>query len=45
MSNDRFSFAFALFLLNRQHKRRTFDSIPSFGLWQAIVLICTGYVV
>ena len=30
-----FSFAFALFLLNRQHKRKTFDSIPSFGIWQA----------
>ncbi len=33
-----FSFAFALFLLNRQRKRRTFDSIPNFGVWQAAVL-------
>jgi hypothetical protein len=33
-----FSFAFALFLLNRQHKRRTFDSIPNFGLWQGFIL-------
>jgi hypothetical protein len=33
-----FSFAFALFQLNRQHKRRTFDSIPNFGIWQAAVL-------
>ncbi len=29
-----FSFAFALFLLNRQHKRRTFDAIQSFGSWR-----------
>ena len=33
-----FSFAFALFLLNRQKKRLTLDSIPNFGLWQAAVL-------
>ena len=33
-----FSFAFALFLLNRHKKRRTFDSIPNFGLWQGAVL-------
>ena len=26
-----FSFAFALFLLNREHKRKTFDLIPRFG--------------
>ena len=33
-----FSFAFALFLLNRHKKRRTFDSIPNFGFWQGAVL-------
>lgn len=38
-----FSFAFALFLLNRQHKRKTFDSIPSFGVWQAMVLTSVGF--
>jgi len=38
-----FSFAFALFLLNRQHKRRTFDSVPNFGIWQGIVLTLTGF--
>jgi len=39
-----FSFCFALFLLNRQHKRRTFDTIPSFGVWQAGVLTGVGAV-
>ena len=33
-----FSFAFALFLLNRHKKRRTFDSIPNFGFWQGAIL-------
>jgi len=39
-----FSFAFALFLLNRQHKRRTFDSIPNFGLGHAFILTITGFI-
>lgn len=39
-----FSFAFALYLLNRQHKRKTFDFIPNFGIWQALVLILTGFI-
>ena len=30
-------------LSSRQHKRLTFDSIPMFGVWQAIVLIATGF--
>ena len=38
-----FSFAFALYLLNRQHKRRTFDAVPHFGIWQALVLTLTGF--
>ena len=38
-----FSFAFALYLLNRQHDRKTFDSIPNFGHWQGLVLILTGF--
>jgi len=38
-----FSFAFALFLLNREHKRKTFDEIPNFGLWQGIVLTIAGF--
>ncbi len=38
-----FSFAFALFLLNRYHKRKTFSSIPDPKLWKAIVLIITGF--
>ena len=37
-----FSFAFALFLLNRYHKRRTFKSVPNFKLWKAAVLTFTG---
>jgi len=39
-----FSFAFALFLLNRYHKRRTFKTIPEFKLWKAVVLLATGFV-
>ena len=39
-----FSFAFALYLLNREYKRKTFDSIPKFGFWQATVLILVGFV-
>jgi len=38
-----FSFAFALFLLNREHKRKTFDQIPDFGAWQAVLLVCVGF--
>nr|CDJ96699.1 Protein F26A1.8 [Haemonchus contortus] len=38
------SFAVALFILNSQHKRRTYDIIPNFSAWKAIVLIMTGFV-
>jgi len=38
-----FSFAFALFLLNREHKRKTFDEIQKFGVWQALLLIVMGF--
>lgn len=38
------SFAIALFLLNSQHKRRTYDVIPHFCFWKAIALIATGLV-
>jgi len=38
-----FSFAFSLFLLNREHKRKTFDSIVNFGLWQTVVLLSVGF--
>ena len=37
-----FSFAFALFLLNRKHKRKTFDSIPNCSWWEPLLLIFTG---
>ena len=37
-----FSFAFALFLLNRKHKRKTFDSIPNCSWWEPLLLIVTG---
>ena len=39
-----FSFAFALFLLNRYHKRKTYKTIPDFKLWKMIVLLMTGFV-
>eukprot|EP00096_Caligus_rogercresseyi_P007826 TRINITY_DN25920_c0_g1_i1.p1 TRINITY_DN25920_c0_g1~~TRINITY_DN25920_c0_g1_i1.p1 ORF type:complete len:393 (+),score=47.24 TRINITY_DN25920_c0_g1_i1:118-1296(+) len=38
-----FSFAFALFLLNREHKRKTYDGIPGFGLWHGLVLLFVGF--
>ena len=39
-----FAFAFALFLLNRYHKRTTFAQIPKFKVWKAIVLIISGFI-
>ena len=39
-----FSFAFALFLLNLHHKRKTFTSIQDFGVGKAILLVFTGFV-
>jgi uncharacterized membrane protein YfcA len=39
-----FSFAFALFLLNWNHKRRTFNSIPNLKPWKVVVLFFTGVV-
>ena len=39
-----FSFAFALFLLNRYHKRRTFKEIPDMKAWKAAVLVVTGVI-
>merc|ERR550525_2065899 len=38
-----FSFAFALFLLNREHKRKTFYLIPRFGACQSLVLLAVGF--
>ena len=38
-----FAFAFALFLLNRYHKRKTFSVIPEFNAWKAGVLLLTGF--
>ncbi|CAD5226998.1 unnamed protein product [Bursaphelenchus xylophilus] len=37
-----FSFAIALFILNRQRKRRTYDVIPHFNFWKGAVLFVTG---
>ena len=38
-----FAFAFALFLLNLYHKRKTYKTIPEFKLWKVIVLLLTGF--
>ncbi|WKY02588.1 hypothetical protein Q1695_016115 [Nippostrongylus brasiliensis] len=38
------SFAIALFILNSQKKRKTFDKIPDFEPWKAAVLMATGFV-
>ena len=38
-----FSFAFALFLLNLYHKRKTYKIIPDFNQWKLIVLLLTGF--
>ncbi|CAD5228335.1 unnamed protein product [Bursaphelenchus xylophilus] len=37
-----FAFAVSLLILNLQKKRKTYDSIPNFGAWQAIALFLTG---
>ncbi|GMS94846.1 hypothetical protein PENTCL1PPCAC_17021, partial [Pristionchus entomophagus] len=39
-----FSFAIALFILNREKKRVTYDKIPNFGFKEALVLFATGLV-
>ena len=30
-------------MLDREHKRKTFDQIPKFGVWQAVVLLAAGF--
>lgn len=39
-----FAFAFALFLLNRYQKRKTYKVIPDFRLWKMAVLLLTGFI-
>ncbi|KAK3754323.1 hypothetical protein QZH41_017835 [Actinostola sp. cb2023] len=39
-----FTFAFALFLLNRYRLRTTYRRIPDFKPWKALVLLATGFV-
>ncbi|VDM42872.1 unnamed protein product [Toxocara canis] len=39
-----FSFAIALFLLNSERKRITFDSIHNFTLFKAVILIANGFI-
>lgn len=39
-----FSFAFALFLLNRYHKRKTYKTIPKVKPWKILVLLSCGFV-
>ncbi|GMT22247.1 hypothetical protein PFISCL1PPCAC_13544 [Pristionchus fissidentatus] len=39
-----FSFAIALFILNREKKRLTYDKIPHFGAKDALILFVTGLV-
>lgn len=38
-----FSFAISLLLLNLQKKRRTYDDIPDFSWWKAVVLVAAGF--
>jgi len=38
-----FTFAFALFLLNRYHDRKTYRRIPDFKWWKGLVLLLTGF--
>ena len=30
-------------IMFREHKRKTFDSIVNFGIWQAVVLLAVGF--
>uniref|UniRef100_A0A914UZV2 Uncharacterized protein n=1 Tax=Plectus sambesii TaxID=2011161 RepID=A0A914UZV2_9BILA len=38
-----FSFAIALYILNRQHKRTTYDKVQHFNWWKALVLLAAGF--
>lgn len=38
-----FAFASVLLFLNRYHKRTTFNSIPDFNWWKALVLFAVGF--
>ena len=39
-----FSFAIALFLMNSEKKRQTFDAIPNFDSKKACLLVLVGFV-
>lgn len=39
-----FSFAFSLYLLNRQYKRVTYYQIQNFGIYEALTLTVTGFI-
>lgn len=38
-----FAFAVSLLILNLQKKRKTYDSIPNFNWWKAVVLFVMGF--
>jgi uncharacterized membrane protein YfcA len=38
-----FSFAVALYILNRQHKRKTYTKVQHFNWWKALVLLAAGF--
>ena len=38
------AFAFVLVMLNRTHKRRTFNTIPEFKAWKGVVLVVGGVI-
>ena len=38
------SFAFVLVMLNRTHKRRTFNTIPEFNWWKGLILVVGGFI-
>ncbi|XP_023326494.1 uncharacterized protein LOC111699913 [Eurytemora carolleeae] len=38
-----FSFAFSLFLLNREHKRKTYDQIQNLNAWKRSFLVFAGF--
>ncbi|KAG7171442.1 putative Sulfite exporter TauE/SafE-containing protein 3 [Homarus americanus] len=39
-----FAFAFALFLINWDHKRRTFNSIPDLNWWKRLLIIAFAFI-
>lgn len=39
-----FAFAFVLFIINRDDKRKTYNNIPALNWWRRLLLFCSGFI-